>query len=64
MPKIQIMLKNVYGTEQAYPACEKAKVFAEIACTKTLQPHTLRQIKRLGYEIEVVANTGRLILAA
>ena len=64
MLKIQITLKNVYGTEQAYPVCDKAKVFAEIAGSKTLQPRTLRQIIRLGYEIEVVANTGRLVWAA
>ena len=61
--KIQITLRSVYGTDQAYPVCEHAKTFAEIANSKTLTPATLRKIARLGYEIEVVAmgvTLGRL----
>jgi hypothetical protein len=59
--KISINIRNVYGVEQAYPACDDAETFAKIAGTKTLQPATLRLIAELGYEIEVVANTGRLV---
>lgn len=53
--KIQITIRNVYGNEQAYPVCEAAKTFAEIAGSKTLTQNTLRKIQRLGYEIEVLA---------
>lgn len=53
--KIQITIRNVYGNEQAYPVCDAAKLFAEIAGSKTLTPHTLNRVKRLGYQIEVVA---------
>jgi hypothetical protein len=52
---IQIQIRNVYGNEQAYPVCDAAKTFAEIAGSKTLTPATLRKIQRLGYEIEVIA---------
>lgn len=53
--KIQINIRNVYGNEQAYPVCDAAKVFADIAGSKTLTPGTLRNIQRLGYEVEIVA---------
>jgi hypothetical protein len=59
---IQITLKSVYGVETAYPVCERAKLFAEIAGSKTLTHRTLCLIERMGFEIEVVANTGRLVL--
>lgn len=52
---IQITIRNVYGNEQAYPVCEAAKIFAEIAGSKTLTPATLRKIQSLGYTIEVVS---------
>lgn len=49
---IVIQVKSNYGALTAYPVCEKAKLFAAIAGTKTLTTQTLQQIKRLGYEIE------------
>jgi copper chaperone CopZ len=52
--KITIQIKNVYGKEAIYPICEKGKIFAEIAGTKTLTRQTIQQIKSLGYEIEVM----------
>lgn len=50
-------LKSVYGQLKVYPVCAAAMTFAEIAGTKTLCQSTLRQIKRLGYEIQGVAET-------
>ncbi len=61
--KIQITIRSVYGNDQAYPVCDAAKLFAEIAGSKTLTAGKLRQIQRLGYEIEVVSlgvSLGRL----
>ena len=52
---IQITIRSVYGNEQAYPVCDAARTFAEIAGSKTLTPATLKKIQRLGYTIEVVA---------
>jgi len=40
--------RSVYGETKIYPICETSKVFAEIAGTKTLTPHTIDCIKRLG----------------
>ncbi len=52
--QITVRVINVYGCETVYPACDKAKLFAKIAGTKTLVPAVLSNIKALGYEIEVI----------
>ena len=59
--KIQIEIRNVYGNETAYPACRHAKFLAAMAGTATLTPEKLSLIAANGYEIEVVAATGRLV---
>jgi len=51
---IQIRKREVYGNEMLYPVCKKAKLFAQIAGTKTLTLYTIGQISELGYEIEMV----------
>lgn len=49
--EITVKVKSVYGNEQIYPVCKQAQIFAEIAGTKTLTPHTLRMVKILGYNV-------------
>jgi hypothetical protein len=51
--EILVEIKNIYGNEQVYPACDKSRLFAEIAGTKTLTAATLKHVKLLGYEIKV-----------
>jgi hypothetical protein len=52
---IKVQIRSVYGVDTVYPACPKALAFASIAKTKTLTADTLRDIERLGFEIEVEA---------
>lgn len=56
--QITIEVRSVYGTTKVYPACEKAKTFAQIAGTKTLSHFTLCAIESLGYTIVSTANTN------
>jgi hypothetical protein len=49
--------KNLYGSDLFYPACEKAKIFASIANTKTLRVSDIILIKRLGYNFEILNRT-------
>jgi hypothetical protein len=49
--EILIHIRNVYGEDKAYPVCERAKLFADIAGTKTLRPADLNCIQKLGYKI-------------
>ena len=51
--EILIHIRNVYGEDKAYPVCERAKLFADIAGTKTLRPADLNYIQQLGYKITV-----------
>jgi hypothetical protein len=57
---IQVFIKDVYVQEMIYPSCEKAKLFAAIAGTKTLTRDTLTLIKKLGYEVERVTPDVKL----
>jgi hypothetical protein len=47
--ELVVEIKNVYGVEQVYPVCNKAKLFASIAGTKTLTHKVMIDIASLGY---------------
>lgn len=51
--QIIVSIKTVYGNEQVYPVCDQAKIFSQMAGTKTLTRSQLELIKRLGYEIKL-----------
>ncbi len=48
---VRIELRDQYGRQVAYPVCDTAKTFADIANSKTLTDHTLLRIAGLGYTI-------------
>lgn len=50
---IYVTIKNNFGQDAVYPACDKAKIFASIAGTKTLSHSTINSIKALGYTVNV-----------
>jgi len=52
---ITVEIKNNFGNEAIYPACEHSRLFAEIAGTKTLTRETIEKIKSLGYLVGVAA---------
>jgi hypothetical protein len=60
--KIQVEMKDVYGEAKVYPVCEKAKLFAAIANTKTLTTETLKNVERLGYQVELIVRKEHLDL--
>jgi len=49
--EIFVNVKNVYGKTLYYPDCEKSRIFAEIAGSKTLTIDVIEQIKRLGTKV-------------
>jgi hypothetical protein len=54
--EIKVYIREVYGNTLIYPACDKAKLFAKIAGTKTLLPNVLESIKALGYTVTTIVN--------
>jgi hypothetical protein len=50
--QILINLREVYGEVKAYPVCDTAKLFAQLAGTKTLTTQSLKLIAQLGYEVQ------------
>jgi hypothetical protein len=56
--EIKVSIKNVYGNELVYPACEVSKSFTRLTGAKTLTHMHLHIIKNeLGYSVTVVAQT-------
>jgi hypothetical protein len=51
--QITVELKDQYGTQVVYPVCERARLFAKLAGTRTLTHNALEIIKALGYEVNV-----------
>ena len=51
--KITVQIKSNYGQEMIYPVSITAKIFADLAGTKTLTRRALQHIANLGYAIEV-----------
>ena len=52
---IKLIIKNVYGVDRVYPACEVAENLALLTKKKTFDWYDLRIIKDLGYELEYIA---------
>jgi len=48
---ITVEVRDVYGQVMYYPVCNEAKLFAQIAGTKTLTPDVLKKIESLGYGV-------------
>ena len=48
---VVVKFKDQYGRTVCHPVNEQARVFAEIAGTKTLTWHTLKGIDYLGFKI-------------
>ena len=57
MKAITVKIRSVYGEDKVYPVSEEAKLFANIAGTKTLTDYTIAKIKQLGYTIHVEQQT-------
>ena len=53
--KIYVTIKQVYGNDLIYPACDMAAQFARLTKTKTLTTDNFKAIRLLGDNIEVVA---------
>lgn len=54
---LQISVRSNYGAPAIYPANEAARIFADIAGTKTLKVDTLAKAKRLGFRIERIGDS-------
>jgi hypothetical protein len=57
MLKIHVHIRNVYGENRIYPVCDLAKGFARLIGQKTLTLDNVRDIKALGYDVQVIQPT-------
>jgi hypothetical protein len=61
--KIQVTVRGVYGKDLIYPADAFAKTFCELIRKKTLDEVDLKNIKSLGFQIEIVPDAENPVLA-
>ena len=54
MKTLKVKIRNVYGQDLVYPACESSKLFALLTNSRTLSDGARRTIKQLGYTFEVL----------
>jgi hypothetical protein len=54
MTNIKVKIKQVYGIERIYPACEVASKLNSLTPSKTFSRRDIDIIKSLGYQIQVV----------
>lgn len=57
-----VTVKNVYGNQNIYPACDTSRRFAALLGTKTLTPHALSHIAGLGYNIRTVLANDAIVV--
>ncbi len=60
MKTLKVKIRNVYGQDLVYPACESSKLFALLTNSQTLPERVRRIIKQLGYKIEVLPEVSQL----
>ena len=58
--ELQVMIKNVYGNDLIYPACDTTKMITELTGAKTLVPHQIKILKKNGYNLEVITERASL----
>jgi hypothetical protein len=59
---VLVKFRGQYGRMVCHPVNEQAKVFAQIAGTRTLTWHTLKGIDYLGFTIATTSETHRVTL--
>lgn len=57
---LQVVVKNVYGNDLIYPACNTTKMITELTGTKTLVPHQIKILKQNGYNLEIITERTSL----
>jgi hypothetical protein len=57
MQVIKVEIKQVYGVERIYPACDISKKLNSLMMSKTFNRNDIEKIKSLGYKIEVKTET-------
>ena len=57
---LQVVVKNVYGNDLIYPACNTTKMITELTGAKTLVPHQIKILKKNGYNLEIITERTSL----
>ena len=61
MDVVQVVMRETYGVERIYPACEIANIFTRLTRQKTFSHENIAAIRELGYTVIVVPQTVKEI---
>lgn len=50
---LRVTVRNVYGTETVYPACEQSQLLCELTGRRTLTPADIRTLRKLGFTFAI-----------
>ena len=53
-PDLKVTVKNVYGTETVYPACDAARLLCQLTGRKTFTHADIKTLGMLGYTFHVI----------
>ncbi len=59
--ELLVEVKNVYGNERVYPACDKSKVLAHMTGASTLTDKVISDAKKLGFTFKIVSKKGNTL---
>lgn len=54
---LTISIKNVYGTEMVYPACDQSRLLVKLLKSKTFTKQAIYILKQLGYTFKTESKT-------
>lgn len=55
--KLTVRVKNVYGKKTVYPVCNRSQILARMLGQVTLTLDNVIDIKKLGFELNIVPET-------
>jgi len=61
MDIVQVVMRETYGVERIYPACDTANIFTRLTRQKTFSHENIAAIRELGYTVIVVPQTVKEI---
>lgn len=54
---LRVIVRNTYGVERIYPACDTANIFTRLTGQKTFSHENIETIQQLGFKFIVVPQT-------
>lgn len=58
--RIEVFVRNVFGSPLIYPSCDLAKQFATFASCRTFSPVQIEQLRAMGVQVDRVPDPQQI----